>query len=164
MEHFPQHPQKGVCNEIFTTKETCPPTLNFVYCFTGFIWRGEGWFYMFVSMCFKILSKVVKYTCRLRRYNYTHDQLNTRHYVIIFLGIFLRGRGAKFKFAPGRQILSLRHCTDQHRVWPLAVTFCCKYYTHVSKSFMKTTFSSTASIMVIKVEQSVLISGFCPKK
>ena len=36
-EHFPQHPQKGVCNEIFTTKETCPPTLNFVYCFTGFI-------------------------------------------------------------------------------------------------------------------------------
>ena len=30
MEHFPQHPQKGVCNEIFTTKETCPPTLNFV--------------------------------------------------------------------------------------------------------------------------------------
>ena len=40
MEHFPQHPQKGVCNEIFTTKETCPPTLNFVYCFTGFIGRG----------------------------------------------------------------------------------------------------------------------------
>ena len=40
MEHFPQHPQKGVCNEIFTTKETCPPTLNFVYCFTGFICRG----------------------------------------------------------------------------------------------------------------------------
>ena len=37
MEHFLQHPQKGVCNEIFTTKETCPPTLNFVYCFTGFI-------------------------------------------------------------------------------------------------------------------------------
>ena len=23
-EHFPQPPQKGVCNEIFTTKETCP--------------------------------------------------------------------------------------------------------------------------------------------
>ena len=37
MEHFPQHPQKGVCNKIFTIKETCPPTLNFVYCFTGFI-------------------------------------------------------------------------------------------------------------------------------
>ena len=22
---FPTTPQKGVCNEIFTTKETCPP-------------------------------------------------------------------------------------------------------------------------------------------
>ena len=27
---------------------------------------------------------VVKYTCRLRRYKYTHDQLNTRHFNIIF--------------------------------------------------------------------------------
>ena len=34
MQHFPQHSQKGVCNEIFITKETCPPTLNYVYCFT----------------------------------------------------------------------------------------------------------------------------------
>ena len=25
-EHFPQPPQKGVCSEIFTTKETCPPS------------------------------------------------------------------------------------------------------------------------------------------
>ena len=37
MQHFPQHPRKGVCNEIFTIKETCSPTLNCVYCFTGFI-------------------------------------------------------------------------------------------------------------------------------
>ena len=65
---------------------------------------------MFVSMCFKIMSKVVKYTCMLRRYNYTQDQLNTRHFIIIFFGIFLRGGGAKFKFAPGRQIPSPRHC------------------------------------------------------
>ena len=37
---FPTIPT-GVCNEIFTTKETCPPpTLNCVYCFTGFIGRG----------------------------------------------------------------------------------------------------------------------------
>ena len=28
------------------------------------------------------------------------------------LGIFLRGRGAKFKFAPGRQLPSLRHCSS----------------------------------------------------
>ena len=48
---------------------------------------------MFVSMCFKIISKVVKYTCRLRRYNYTHDQLNTRHYIMIYLGIFFEGGG-----------------------------------------------------------------------
>ena len=61
-------------------------------------------------MCFKIISKVVKYTCRLRRYNYTHDQLNTRHHIRIFLGLFFeKGGGAKFKFAPGRQIPSLRH-------------------------------------------------------
>ena len=26
-EHFPQPPQKGVYNEIFTTKETCPSPL-----------------------------------------------------------------------------------------------------------------------------------------
>ena len=39
---------------------------------------------MFVSKCFEIMSKVVKYTCRLRRFNYTHDQLNTKHYIIIF--------------------------------------------------------------------------------
>ena len=31
---------------------------------------------------------------------------------MIFLGIFLRGGGAKFKFAPGRQIPSLRHWKD----------------------------------------------------
>ena len=59
---------------------------------------------MLVSMCFKIMSKVVKYTCRLRRYhNYTHDQLNrsTRHFISIFRN-FLKGGGrAKFKFAPG---------------------------------------------------------------
>ena len=24
-EHLPQPPTEGVCNEIFTTKETCPP-------------------------------------------------------------------------------------------------------------------------------------------
>ena len=58
---------------------------------------------MFVSMCFKIISKVVKYTCRLRRYNYTHDdQLNTRHYYYydFFLGIFLRGGGRKIQVCP----------------------------------------------------------------
>ena len=32
---------KGMCNGIFTTKETyMPPTLNFAYCFTGFIEKG----------------------------------------------------------------------------------------------------------------------------
>ena len=101
MEHFPQHPQKGVCNEIFITKETCPPTLNFVYCFTGFIWRGGGLIYMFVSMCFKIISKVVKYTCRLRRYNYTHDHLNTRHcYYYDFFRKFFKGGGRKIQVCP----------------------------------------------------------------
>ena len=39
-EHFLQHPQKGVCIEIFTAKEACP-YLNFAYCVTGFILRGS---------------------------------------------------------------------------------------------------------------------------
>ena len=42
-------------------------------------------------MCFKIMSKVVKYSCRLPQYDYTHDQLNTRH----FCGIFFLGGGAQ---------------------------------------------------------------------
>ena len=37
----------------------------------------------------------------LRRYNYTHDQLNTRHYIIIFLGIFLRGGAQNLSLPPG---------------------------------------------------------------
>ena len=45
-------------------------------------------------MRFKIMSKVVKYTCRLRLYNYPHDQLNTRHFIIIF-GYFFEGGGAQ---------------------------------------------------------------------
>ena len=45
------------------------------------------------------------------RYNYTHDQLNTIDISISFLRILLRrGGGAKFDFAPGRQLPSLRHC------------------------------------------------------
>ena len=60
---------------------------------------------MHVSMCFKFMSKVVKYTCRPRQYDYTHDQLNTRHYIIFFFF----GGGTKFKFAPGRQLPLLRH-------------------------------------------------------
>ena len=43
--------------------------------------------------------------------DYTHDQLNTTATSISFLRIFLRGGGgAKFNFAPGRQLPSLRHC------------------------------------------------------
>ena len=55
---------------------------------------------MFVSMCFKIMSKVVKYTCRLRRYNYTHDQLNTRHFIIIVLDFFEGGGRAQNSSLP----------------------------------------------------------------
>ena len=66
-EHFLQPPQKGVYNEVFTTKETCPIyTLNIVYCFTGFIGIIRIILNMYVSMYFKIMSKVVKYTCGLR--------------------------------------------------------------------------------------------------
>ena len=34
---------------------------------------------------------------------------------ILFLRIFLRGGGAKFNFAPGRQLPSLRHCMDARK-------------------------------------------------
>ena len=44
--------------------------------------------YLYVSMRFKIMSKVVKYTCRLRQYDYPHDQLNTRHFIIVFYFFF----------------------------------------------------------------------------
>ena len=71
---------------------------------------------MEVSMCFKIMSKVAKYTCRLHRYNYTHNQLNTRHFNIIFYEFF-EGGGAKFKFAPGRQLPSLSHWGGSARQW-----------------------------------------------
>ena len=40
MEHFPQYPQKGVCNEIFPTKETCPPPLKFCILFYKFYMKG----------------------------------------------------------------------------------------------------------------------------
>ena len=46
-------------------------TLNFVYCFTGFIGRGAD-----LHVCqyvFQNHVKVVKYTCRLPQYDYTHD-------------------------------------------------------------------------------------------
>ena len=51
---------------------------------------------MYVSMYFKIMSKVVKYTCRLRRYNYTHNHFNTRHFNIDFF----EGGGRKIYVCP----------------------------------------------------------------
>ena len=59
---------------------------------------------MYVNiMYFKIMSKVVKHTCRLRNI-YTHDQLNTIDISISFLRIFLRGgRGAKVGGLGGSQ-------------------------------------------------------------
>ena len=40
------------------------------------------------------MSKVVKYTCRLRRYDNTHEQLNTRYFIIISKEFF-EGEGAQ---------------------------------------------------------------------
>ena len=72
--------------------------LNFVYCFTELIGIIGGLILHvchFVSMYFKIMSKVVKYTCRLRDIitQYTHDQLNTNyiHFNIILKNIFEGG-------------------------------------------------------------------------
>ena len=46
------------------------------------------------------MSKVIKYTCRLCRYNYTHVQLNTRHFNIIFRIFFWGGR-KNLSLSPG---------------------------------------------------------------
>ena len=62
------------------------PTLNFVCYFTGFMRRGADFTCM--SDCQYVFQNYVKsrkiYMYRLRRYSYTHDQLNTRHFNIIF--------------------------------------------------------------------------------
>ena len=46
------------------------------------------------------MSKVVKYTCRLRRYNYTHNHFNTRH-LKKKIRIFLRGGAQNLSLPPG---------------------------------------------------------------
>ena len=103
MEHFPQHPQKGVCNEIFTTKERCPPILNFVYCFTRFIIGGLILGYMPVCTCFKIMSKVVNIHVHV---GYADIIIHMISWILdillsFFRNFFFFGGGAKFKFAPG---------------------------------------------------------------
>ena len=61
----------------FSRGNICPLAINHQDLFIG-------WVADFTCMYFKIMSKVVKYTCRLRRYNYPHNQFNTRHFNIIF--------------------------------------------------------------------------------
>ena len=46
------------------------------------------------------MSKVVKYTYRLRRYNYTHSQLNILDISVSFLGFFFEGGGRKVQVCP----------------------------------------------------------------
>ena len=67
----------------FSPLKKHPPHLKLCILFYRIYKKGVR-FYMYVSIHFKIMSKVVKYTCRLRRYNYAHNQLNTRHFSIIF--------------------------------------------------------------------------------
>ena len=62
--------------------------------------KGGGLILHVCQYVFQNHLKSRKYTCWLRRYNYTHDQLNTRHYIMIFLGFFLRGGGRKIKVCP----------------------------------------------------------------
>ena len=70
---------------------------------------------MYASMCFKIMSKAVKYTCMLRRYDYTHDQLYYTIYTnndivqIAFLGFFW-GEAQNLSLPPGASYP--RYATD----------------------------------------------------
>ena len=52
---------------------------------------------LYASMCFKIMSKVVKYICMLRRYDYTHDQL----YYTFYFRIFFLGGAQNLSLPPG---------------------------------------------------------------
>ena len=47
------------------------------------------------------MPKVVKYACMLCRYNYTHDLLNTRPFVIIFRNFFRGGGAQNLSLPPG---------------------------------------------------------------
>ena len=56
---------------------------------------------MILHVCQYVFQNHLK-SCKIyiRRYNYTHDQLNTRPYIMIFLGIILRGGGRKIQVCP----------------------------------------------------------------
>ena len=66
------------------------PTLHFIYCFTGFIGIMEGLFYMYVSIY--VFQKHVKSRKIYMYVDYTHDQLNTTHFIIVFRIFFEGGR------------------------------------------------------------------------
>ena len=65
-------------------------TLNFVYCFTGFI---GGLIFHVRQYAFQNHVKSRKIYVWATRYNYTHDQLNAIDISISFLRILLRGGG-----------------------------------------------------------------------
>ena len=65
--------RKGYAVKFSQLRKHMSSTLNFAYCFTGFIGGGLILQVCQLYMCFKIMSYVVKYTCMLRRYDYTRD-------------------------------------------------------------------------------------------
>ena len=57
------------------------------------------------------MSKVVKYTCiSLRQHNYTHDQLNTRRFIIIFEKKNEGGGAQNLSLPPGASYPRYGHC------------------------------------------------------
>ena len=70
------------------------PDLKFCVLFYRILYEGGG---LILHVCQYVFQNHLK---SRKIYNYIHDQLNTRHYIIIFLGFFLRG-------GPGAQNSSL---------------------------------------------------------
>ena len=66
----------------FSQRKKHVPDLKFCVLFYRIYMKGGG---LILHVCQYVFQnhlksrKIYMYTCRLRRYNYTHDQLNTRH-------------------------------------------------------------------------------------
>ena len=119
LKKFSKDPHRKECAITFSQLKKHVPHLKFCILFYR-IYRKGGWFYMYVSMYFEIMLKVVKYICRLRRYNYTHNQL-IPDISISFFFFFWGGGAQNLSLPPGRQLPSLRHCRALNSA--LLVTF-----------------------------------------
>ena len=82
----------------------------------------------------------------LRRYKYTHDQLNTRHYIIIYLGIFLRGGAQNSSLPPGAR-------------YPRYATV--TMYTLSINPLVAMLYNSSIGVIPMSLVQYIYVNPFC---